>query len=131
VTDTLPGVRTRQLIEEMRRDGERRDREAQEREREREKRSERERKRHEAFLADMRREAQERHEAQMADMRRQERLTNAFIQEGRDVTRAMLAELRDHGERMRLGFDATYGALTDLSREIRSWRDEGGSSATA
>lgn len=97
MTDTLPGVRTRQLIEEMR------------------QRDERERKRHEEA---------------MADIRRRERITNAYIQESRDVTRAMLAELRDHGERMRLGFDATYGALTDLSREIRGWSDEGGSNAT-
>jgi len=95
-------VRTKQLIEEMRCEARERD--------------ERERKRHEEA---------------MADMRRRDRLTNDFIQENRDVTRAMLAELRDHGERMRLGFDATYGALTDLSREIRSWRDEGGSSAPA
>ena len=113
VAETLPGVRTRQLIEEMRREGERRDSEFERRAQERE---ERERKRHQEL---------------MADMRRQERLTNAFIQENREVTRAMLAELRDHGERMRLGFDATYGAMIDLSREIRSWRDEGGSSATA
>ncbi len=102
MADTLPGVRTKQLIEEMRCEARERD--------------ERERKRHEEA---------------MADMRRRDRLTNDFIQENRDVTRAMLAELRDHGERMRLGFDATYGALTDLSREIRSWRDEGGSSAPA
>jgi hypothetical protein len=102
-------VRTGQLIEEMRRDGERRDRELDRRER----------------------DARDRHEAAMADMRRKAELTDAFIQENRDVTRAMLAELRDHGERMRLGFDATYGALIDLSREIRGWRDEGGSGATA
>lgn len=113
MAETLPGVRTSQLIEEMRREGERRDREFERRARERE---ERERTRHDELVA---------------DMRRQERLTSAFIQENRDITRAMLAELRDHGERMRLGFEATYGALTDLSREIRSWRDEGGSSATA
>lgn len=38
---------------------------------------------------------------------------------------------RDHGERMRVGFDVIFGAFADLSREMRGWNDEEGGSSAA
>ena len=79
------------------------------------------------------------------EIRHQMRLTREAIENDRDVTRAMVAELRDHGdrmrdhdermrdhdERMRIGFEVTFGALADLAAEIRTWRSEGGSGPAA
>jgi len=126
-------MRTRHLIEELRRDGQRRDREAEQWKLEAEQRAEQWKR--EAEQRD--REAEQRHRESVAriaqiqtqieqtkeESRRDALRTEAAIRESRQATRAMLAELRDHGERMRVGFDATYGALCDLSREIRGWRD--------
>ena len=49
-------------------------------------------------------------------------------QNGREVTRAMIAEIKAFGEENRRHNDAVVGALTDLAAEIRSW---GGGAAPA
>ena len=46
----------------------------------------------------------------------------------REVTRAMIAEIRAMGEENRRHNDAAVGALIDLAAEIRSW---GGGTAPA
>lgn len=93
-------MRTRRLVEELRRENDRRDG-----------------------------ESAERIEAIRADSRRYQERIDASIVESREEHRKMIAELRDHGQRMRVGFETLFGAFADLRHDLQSWRDEGGSGA--
>lgn len=104
-------MRTSRLIEELRRENDRREQEAARRDRESAER-----------IEAMHRETEE----MRAETRLRMERIDAAMAKSNEEHRVMMAEMREHSQRMRVGFEALFGAFADLRNDIHGWRDEGG-----
>jgi hypothetical protein len=64
-------------------------------------------------------------------MEREFELNRQEWRNGREITRTLIAEIREMGEADRRHNDAVVGALTDLAAEIRSWGGGGAAPASS
>lgn len=74
----------------------------------------------------MRAEREEMREAMRAEREEAARKLDLHLANQRAVTRELIAEMREHHERLGRQVEAQTGALTDLAKEIRSWSSGGG-----
>ena len=80
---------------------------------------------------EMRAEREEMREALRAERAEAARKLDLHLANQRAVTRELIAEMREHHERLGRQVEAQTGALLDLAKEIRSWSSGGGAPPAA
>lgn len=81
--------------------------------------------------ADFRDELAARHEEMRAEREEAARKLELHLANQRAVTRELIAEMREHHERLGRQVEAQTGALIDLAKEIRGWSSGGGAPPAA